>query len=122
MTKTWDLSPVDQSSFDPFEPPGRPVTPVAPINVAPPAIIPLDLLEPGHQLAGQQGSWTGTPTPTYVRQWYRDDTPIVGETGLGYTLIEADVGFMMGLDVTATNSAGSASEEADPVGPVLPSS
>ncbi len=35
MIKIWDLAPIDQSSFDPFEPPGRPA---GPINTSPPVV------------------------------------------------------------------------------------
>jgi hypothetical protein len=120
MTKTWDLSPVDQSSFDPFEPPGRPVTPVAPVNVAPPAIVSLGGLLSGDTLAGQGGSWSGTPTPTLGRQWTSDGMDLDGETAPGYVLADEDIGAMIGLRVVGTNSAGSATAEAEAVGPILP--
>jgi hypothetical protein len=122
LLKAWDLSPVNPNAFDPTEPPGRPgPPPVAPANTTPPTIIALDSLQPGHSLAGQNGVWTGTPAPTITRQWYRDDAPIGGATGMSYVLAEIDVGAMIGLTHTATNSAGAASADAAEVGPVLPS-
>src|SRR5580693_8708164 len=39
MIKTWDLAEIDQQSFDPFEPPGRPVAPPSPpSNINPPTV------------------------------------------------------------------------------------
>ena len=120
LVKIWDLSPIDLSSFDPFEPPGRPVPPTAPANLTPPSIVSLGGIEVGDTLAGQSGSWTGIPTPTISRQWLRAGTPIAGATSPGYLLIEADLGLMIGIAVTGTNVAGSATAEAEPVGPIEP--
>jgi hypothetical protein len=118
MVKLWDLSPIDQSSFDPFEPPGRPGPPVAPpVNNAPPVITVLDTLELGEQLIGQVGVWSGSPT--YARQWKRGALDIAGETGAAHTLVGADVGSMIGFTVTGTNAGGSMSADATEVGPVV---
>ena len=62
--KAYDLSPIDQQSFDPTQPP-----PLAafPVNTTAPAITPLDTLEVGHDLIGGAGSWTPAGM-TYLRQ------------------------------------------------------
>jgi hypothetical protein len=112
--KAWDGSPIDLSSFDP----SVPVPPTPPTNTALPSIVELTDLTVGAQLAGQQGTWTGSPT--IARQWLRDGTAIAGATGAAYTMVADDLGSMVGLTVTATNAGGSASADAIPVGPVLP--
>ena len=120
MIKQWDLSPIDQSSFYPFEPPGRPLDPSIPppVNTTAPTIAAFDGLAVGDLLAGQVGVWSGSPT--FTRQWLRGATPIPGETAPGYTLATEDIGADIGLEVTATNAGGSSSAEAEPVGPVAP--
>jgi hypothetical protein len=111
--KLWDRSPVDQNSFDPTQPPLA----ALPVNTAPPNIVLFDTLEVGHVLAGQTGSWSGSPT--YARQWLRDSADIPGATATSYTLAAADVGRMIGLRVIATNEGGSVTALAEPVGPVI---
>ena len=62
------------------------------------------------------GSWTGSPTG-YTYQWLRCDssgttcTSIAGATGAGYSVTSADLGSTIRSQVTATNSAGSASAQ-----------
>jgi hypothetical protein len=115
MVKTWDGSPIQaDQSWDPTPPP-LPVLP--PVNLTAPTIVSLAGLEVGDQVVGQQGTWSGGPT--IARQWLRDGTPIAGENGAGYMLVVADIGAMIGLTVVGTNPGGSASADADPVGPVV---
>ena len=114
MLKQWDLSPVDPSSFDPTEPPGRPASP--PTNSVPPQITPVGGLTVGEMLAVTSGTWTGSPT--YARQWRRGATNIPGATTTGYTLVADDVGQMISCNVTATNAGGSASALSNAVGPI----
>jgi hypothetical protein len=116
MTKVWDTSPVDAWAFDPTQPPDLVDAPVCTVQ---PNIALIGSLEVGQQLAGAAGTWSGSPT--YARQWDRDGAPIAGATAPGYTLVAADIGAMIGLTVTATNSGGSASANALPVGPVVAS-
>lgn len=60
------------------------------------------------------GTWEGVPPITYQRQWQRCDSAgsscadQSGETGSGYTLAAADVGSTVRVNVTATDSLGSA--------------
>lgn len=54
-------------------------------------------------------SRTGNPAPTISYQWTRDGVTIGGATGATYTLLEADAGAGIGVDIGLTNSEGSAS-------------
>jgi hypothetical protein len=119
LLKNWDLSPIDQQSFDPVEPPGRPLPPTAPVNTVLPSIVSLGGLHVGDTLAGQAGVWTGVPTPTLARQWFRDDSAIPGETSPGYVLDDADLGTFISIDVIGTNAAGSSTATSDEVGPIV---
>lgn len=74
----------------------------------------------GEQFSGSAGSWSGTQPISYAYTWLRcPDTTIShcaiasqssasASTTTSYTLHQADVGDRMLLQVTATNSAGSA--------------
>jgi hypothetical protein len=63
-------------------------------------------------LSGDDGTWTGTPTLTYARQWQRCDASgtacvaVAGATGTTYVLTPADIGSTIRFRVTATNAAG----------------
>lgn len=87
-----------------------------PVNTAVPVITGTPRV--GQSLSGSTGTWTGTPTPTYTRQWLRNGTDISGATGATYALVAADAGANITLRVTATNNAGSATATSAAVGPV----
>lgn len=76
----------------------------------------------GKQLTASGGSWSTSVTVTY--QWLRCDayfancTNIPGATAATYTVVAADVGHVLGVAVTATNSAGSAVALSNGLGPV----
>jgi hypothetical protein len=55
------------------------------------------------------GTWTGTPTPTYSQQFYLDATPIASS----YVFSASDVGHDVACYVTATNSAGQTQQQSD---------
>lgn len=95
-----------------------PVTTSAPSNTAVPVIN--GTTQVGQVLSVTDGTWSGSPTPTYTYQWNRDGADLSGETAATYTLVSADEGAMIGARVTATNSAGSASASATAVGPIDP--
>ncbi|HEX8066223.1 MAG TPA: hypothetical protein VF520_06835 [Thermoleophilaceae bacterium] len=84
-----------------------------PVNTALPAIS--GTMQDGQTLTSTTGTWTGTPTISYARQWRRCDSAgascsnIAGATGTTYVATSADVGSTLRVVVTATNSAGSAS-------------
>ena len=84
--------------------------PSPPVNTASPVISGTTTV--GSTLTATDGTWSGTPTPTYTRQWQRCDTTcadIAGATGASYVLVSADAGQKLQVVVTAANSAGSAS-------------
>ena len=86
---------------------------VAPANTALPTIS--GTAEVGSTLTAGDGTWTGTPAPTFARQWKSCDaagancSDISGATTATYVLQVGDVGKTIRVDVTATNSSGSAS-------------
>ena len=74
----------------------------------------------GQTLSTTNGSWSGTPTPTYTYQWQRCSNTsstcsggtwanISGATRSTYATQDADTSFALNVVVTATNVAGSAS-------------
>lgn len=92
------------------------VTSGAPVNTTAPVISGTATV--GSTLSATTGDWTGSPTFTY--QWTQCDpagancTSIAGATGQTYTVVAANVGFTLRVDVTATNSAGSATATSNP--------
>ncbi len=81
-----------------------------PVNTAPPVISGTTTV--GSRLTTTNGTWSGSPTPTYARQWQRCGTTcadIAGATESSYLLVAADAGQKLQVVVTATNSAGSTS-------------
>ena len=119
--KQWDLSPIAAGSFDPTEPPGRPVPPPPPINTVLPSVALITDLAVGSTLAGSIGTWTGPLGISYARQWYRGGRIIPGATGVTYQIAPPDVGFMIVFAVRATTLAGAQNlAGATAVGPCLP--
>lgn len=91
--------------------------PAAPANTSAPAIT-------GTARVGQtlsttsNGVWTGNPAPTFAHQWRRDGVDISGATGTTYTLVLADLAASIDVEVTATNSEGSATANSNDIGPI----
>ena len=85
---------------------------VPPSNTSPPTIS--GTPQVGQTLTANTGGWSGTTPITYTYQWRRCDTgggncnPIGGANGSTYVLQSGDAGFTIRVDVTATNTAGSA--------------
>ena len=98
----WDATPGD-----------APV--VAPANTVLPVVS--GDVEVGETLSVTAGTWTGNPAPTISYQWFVDGAEAVGETSNSYVIQASDAGLMVSVEVTATNSGGSATEEVA-VGPV----
>jgi len=70
----------------------------------------------GNVLSASSGTWTGSPTITYA--WTRCNASYVcvsagGASGPTYTLTNADLGYRMRVQVTATNANGSSTVSAD---------
>lgn len=69
----------------------------------------------GSTLNATSGSWSGTAPIGFSYSWQRCDqsgsgcSPIAGANGSTYTLVDADVGSRLRVEVTATNSDGVAS-------------
>lgn len=95
-----------------------------------PAVVPANTVLPsavgltrvGSTLAATVGTWTGSPTG-YTYQWQRSPTgtvwtDIASATGQAYTLVTADLGNLVRVRVTASNSAGSASAFSSGLGPI----
>jgi Ig domain of plant-specific actin-binding protein len=83
----------------------------------------------GTILTVRHGAWTGTKPITFGYQWQRCDATsgtcsnIAGATGTTYTATAADVGSVLRVNVTATNSRGSTvatTPETDIVAPATP--
>ncbi|MGA2320593.1 MAG: hypothetical protein ABSG95_07600 [Solirubrobacteraceae bacterium] len=68
----------------------------------------------GEPLACLRGTWSGSPTPTFTYLWVRDEGPnetiIESATASTYKVGSEDEGHSLACEVTATNSAGSASK------------
>lgn len=62
----------------------------------------------GEVISLNNGTFTGDPTITYVKQWYRGGVAIAGATGNDYTLVAADVGKVITGRVQAINPYGTA--------------
>lgn len=88
----------------------------SPVNTEAPAVT--GTAEVGQTLTTTNGTWTGTPAPTYARQWRRGDTDIEDETGTTYLLVEDDEGQSITCVVTATNSVGTETATSNSIGPV----
>jgi hypothetical protein len=87
--------------------------PVAPVNTYPPALSYVYRYE-GETVTTDDGTWDNSPT-SFTYQWYRDATPISGETLNQYTLTAADVDTDVSCEVTAINAGGSATEPSDAI-------
>jgi hypothetical protein len=91
--------------------------------VAIPAVAPISNAAPvasgdgevGETLSCTTGTWLGTAPITYSYQWERDGTPIGGATASTYLVDVADEGTDVTCDVTATNSAGNATESSNAI-------
>ena len=87
--------------------------PSAPLNTSPPTIT--GTAQEGQTVTASPGTWTGTAPIAYAYQWRRCDSAgnncadIPAATASDYTLTAGDVGSTVRVQVTASNSAGSAS-------------
>jgi hypothetical protein len=77
-------------------------------------------------LTVSNGSWSGSPTPTFTYQWQRcagtggNCTDIAGATGTTYKLTSADVARTVRVNVTAKNTHGSTLASTPETGLVAP--
>src|SRR5581483_10127679 len=90
----------------------------APVNTSPPTLSGEAML--GKTLTASSGSWSGTTPMTFSYQWRRcvaagsPCASIAAATAQTFTLTPADVGNTVRVQVTATNSDGSAQAESAP--------
>jgi len=80
-------------------------TPPAPVNTVPPALSYEQRTE-FYTVSTDDGTWDNSPT-SFTYQWYRDATPISGETSNIYFLDTLDVDKYVSCEVTAINGSGS---------------
>lgn len=79
----------------------------------------------GQTLTAQSGSWSGTTPISFAYQWRRCSSSggscgnVSGATSETYTLVSGDVGRTLRVQVTATNSAGSAQAVSSPTAVVV---
>jgi hypothetical protein len=87
----------------------------APTNITPPEIDGLTLWAVGDTISFTGNTWDGNPVPTLTYQWLRNGSNITGETNTTYLLDVADVGQLISVKCTATNSQGTAFETSNQV-------
>jgi len=80
-----------------------------PVNTTPPALTYGGRYE-GELVTTDDGAWDNSPT-SFTYQWYRDATPISGETSNSYFLDIPDVDKYVTCQVTAINATGSSTPE-----------
>jgi hypothetical protein len=93
----------------------------APANTAAPAIS--GTTKTGQTLTSSTGTWSGTTPVAFAYQWQRSSngttwSSISGATSRTYRLATGDKDFRIRVNVTGSNSAGSAQALSSSVGPV----
>lgn len=81
--------------------------PVDPANTVAPAIT--GTAKVGQTLTASLGTWTGKPTPVLTRQWKAAGVAIPGATAATYIPVVGDIGKVITVTVTGTNSTGTKS-------------
>lgn len=95
-----------------------------PTNTTEPSIIYVHPIKVGTILNGNKGSWSGTPPISYSYQWLRCNDNgeackhITNATGTTYTVVGADGGHTIRLDVTASNANGKTTARANATGQI----
>lgn len=87
----------------------------APANTALPAIG--GIAQVGQTLTAYPGSWSGSPSFTYV--WKSEGVAIPGATAETYVPVAGDVGDNITVTITGTNAAGNASATSAETLPVI---
>jgi hypothetical protein len=96
---------------------GAVVLPSAPANTALPAIT--GTAQMGATLTATNGTWTGTPAATFTRQWKASGVNIAGATATTLVLTEDQLGAVITVTVTGTNSAGNSAATSAPTSAVI---
>jgi hypothetical protein len=90
----------------------------APVNNVAPSIS--GTASPGGQLTASNGTWTGTPAPTFTYSWSDCDVngancnPISNTNSSTYTVQSTDVGSTLEVTVTGTNTVSSSAATSGP--------
>lgn len=71
----------------------------------------------GSTLTTSNGTWTGSPAPTFTYLWYKDGLS-TGVTTSSYLLSSTDLGSTITVVVTGSNIVGSSSATSAGVGPI----
>ena len=96
----------------------------APSNQKEPSIVYVSPIKVGTTLNGNKGDWNGTEPIKYEYQWLRCNVDglncvkIANATGTTYTVVQADGGHTIRLDVTASNADGNATVRANATGEI----
>lgn len=102
---------------------GSAASSAVPVNTSPPTIS--GTARVGSTLTATRGSWTNSPT-SFKFEWRRCDSAgnncTAVDTGSRYTLRTSDQGSTIRVNVTATNSSGSANATSAPTAVVQPGS
>jgi hypothetical protein len=85
----------------------------APVNSVAPVVTGTATV--GSTLTTTNGTWSGSPTPTFTYQWQRATSNISGETASTYVIQSADVNSTVRCVVTATNPLGAASANSNSI-------
>jgi surface protein len=101
-------------------PSGPPPPAVAPTNTVAPVISGTNNI--GQVLTTTDGTWTGTPAPTFAYQWFRGAAAISGQTATTYTIQSQDLhptAQAITCQVTGTNASGTAVATSNIITPVI---
>jgi hypothetical protein len=94
----------------------KPVTGSAPANTVAPAVT--GNPQVGQTLSTTDGTWTGSPSPTFTYQWKDGSGNIGGATSNTYVVGSGEATKSIHCTVTGTNTNGSASADSNTVGPI----
>jgi hypothetical protein len=100
--------------------PSGPPPPASPTNTVAPVISGTNNI--GQVLTTTDGTWTGTPAPTFAYQWFRGAAAISGQTATTYTIQSQDLhptAQAITCQVTATNASGTAVATSNIITPVI---
>lgn len=83
-----------------------------PVNTIPPNVT--GVPSSSNKLTCDTGTWSGDVI-SIAFQWYRDNVPMIGETGSQLTIVSPYIGSVVKCRVTASNASGSTSEDSNEV-------
>lgn len=90
---------------------------VAPVNTVTPAIT--GTAKVGTALSVSNGTWTGTPAPTFTYRWFVGGIEVPGAIASSYTPVTGDIGKPVIAEVRANNSSGTVSRLTAPTANIV---